>query len=166
MREYEVLFKYLKESNWNQDGSPSADDDYYMIGHVTADYPAQIKRWVDTQALSEMCGRCPEIQTLFATDDYAEGTLEAVHLLSVNGHPIMPNLEMLKAKIEQYLQDAETDEWYVETENSILCGYFRDTCRFTLYFDAESEDWKIETENIELSLEILSNISKIIKTAN
>lgn len=42
MREYDILFRYLKSSNWNGDGTPSDDDDYYMIGKVKAESQKQV----------------------------------------------------------------------------------------------------------------------------
>lgn len=90
MREYEVLFRYLKNSNWNKDGSPSDDDDYYMIGKVKAESRKQVQKWADEEDYYAMhsVGKCEEIFALFCTEDYAEDTLEIVQILSEVGHKI------------------------------------------------------------------------------
>lgn len=90
MREFEVLFRYLKYSNWNKDGSPSDDDDYYMIGKVKAKNQKQIQEWADEGDHYSMhsIGKCEEISILFCTEDYIEDTLEIVQVLSEVGHKI------------------------------------------------------------------------------
>ena len=90
MREYEVLFRYLKNSNWNKDGSPSNDDCYYMIGRVKADDRKQVQKWVDNNDEYAMLtiGKCEEIFELFASEEYVEETLEVVKVLSEVGHEI------------------------------------------------------------------------------
>lgn len=90
MREYEVLFRYLKNSNWNKDGSPSDDDGYYMIGKVKAESLKQVQKWADENNHYAMhcIGKCEEISTLFCTEDYMEDTLEIVQVLSEVGHKI------------------------------------------------------------------------------
>lgn len=88
MREYEVLFRYLKSSNWNEDGTPSDDDDYYMIGKVKAESKEQVKKWADegNHYAMRSIGKCKEISDLFCTEDYVEDTLEIVQVLSEVGH--------------------------------------------------------------------------------
>lgn len=90
MREYEILFRYLKNSNWNEYGSPSDDDDYYMIGKVKADSKEKVQKWADNEEFwaMETEGNCTEITELFATEEYAEDTLEVVQVLSEVGHEI------------------------------------------------------------------------------
>lgn len=90
MRQYDVLFSYLKESNFSHDGSPADNDDYHLIGTVIAKNQDQVKTWIENNDLwrMETEGRCKEITKLFHSPDYAEDTLEAKELLSRSGHPV------------------------------------------------------------------------------
>lgn len=91
MRDYEVLFRYLKTSNYNEDGSPSDDDDYYMIGKVRAKNRNQIQKWADDYDIESMLhiGKCRELSQLFNTDEYVEDSLEIIKVLSQVGHEII-----------------------------------------------------------------------------
>lgn len=82
MRYFDVLFRYLKENNWNDDGSPSNEDDYYMIGKVKADDGRMVLKAIQEQDLSYLEENCNELKELFASEDYVEDTLEIVQMLS------------------------------------------------------------------------------------
>lgn len=82
MRYYDVLFRYSKENNWNDDGSPSNEDTYYMIGKVKSDDGKLVLKAVQEEDLSYLEENCNELKELFASDDYAEDTLEIVQMLS------------------------------------------------------------------------------------
>lgn len=90
MRVYDVLFRYLKENNFAEDGSPSNEDDYYFIGKVKSENGAEVLNAVDKEDLGYMEKHCQEVKELFATEEYVEDTLEIVQMLSQScaGHEL------------------------------------------------------------------------------
>ena len=46
----DLLCEYLKESNWNKDGSPSDDDSYYKVIQIKTDRPiSEIRNEADEE---------------------------------------------------------------------------------------------------------------------
>ena len=80
-REYEILVSYLRESNFNEDGSPSGDDDYYKVIKVKATSVKEALENIENFIFDseDMCG---------IEGDYVEGTLEVVKILSAIGHKV------------------------------------------------------------------------------
>jgi hypothetical protein len=87
---YDVLFCYLKENNWNKDGSPSNEDTYYLIGKVKSDNGTEVLKAVKNDDIIYLSEHCEEIKDLFTTEEYVEDTLEVVQMLSEScaGHNI------------------------------------------------------------------------------
>lgn len=79
MREYEILVSYLRESNYNEDGSPSDDDTYYKIIKIKANSKEEALANVEEFVFNsdDMCG---------LEADYVEGTFEVESMLSQVGH--------------------------------------------------------------------------------
>lgn len=82
---YELLCQYLTDKNYNEDGSPSDDDDYYMIAKIQTDRSIdEIKKEIEnTENISE---HSEEIQKLFATEEYVEDSFRILQVLSTVGH--------------------------------------------------------------------------------
>lgn len=83
MKEYNVLFSYLKEENWDENGLPTDDGDFNIIGTVKAESREIVQKWIDEGDIYSMeeIGKCKEITEIFRMEDYAEDTLEAVRIL-------------------------------------------------------------------------------------
>lgn len=81
-KEYEILVSYLRESNFNEDGSPSCDDDYHKVIRIKAtskeDALKNIKEFIFNS--EGWCG---------IEKDYIEDTLEVKAMLSQVGHEIV-----------------------------------------------------------------------------
>lgn len=89
MKIIELLCTYLKPSNWNEDGSPSNDDSYYLIATIKTNKTiSQLQNELETFDTILELDTSEEIQKLFASDDYVEDTLEVIQILSYAGHPI------------------------------------------------------------------------------
>ena len=82
MKIYEILVSYLRESNFNNDGSPSNDDSYYKVirikAHSKEDALKNIEQFIFES--EDWCG---------IEEDYAEGTLEVEQILSQVGNEIV-----------------------------------------------------------------------------
>lgn len=83
----DLLCEYLKESNWNKDGSPSDDDSYYKVIQIKTDRPiSEIKNEADEEEwVSEMIDS-DDVNVIFAMEDYVEDTLRVIQVLSEVGH--------------------------------------------------------------------------------
>ena len=83
----DLLCEYLKNSNWNEDGSPSDDDSYYKVVQIKTDRPiSEIRKEADEEEwVSEMMNS-DDVNAIFAMDDYAEDTLRVIQVLSEVGH--------------------------------------------------------------------------------
>ena len=83
----DLLVEYLKESNWNEDGSPSNDDSYYKVIQIKTDRPiSEIKKEADEEEwVSEMMDS-DDVNEIFAMEDYVEDTLRVIQVLSEVGH--------------------------------------------------------------------------------
>lgn len=83
----DLLCEYLKESNWNKDGSPSDDDSYYKVIQIKTDRPiSEIRNEADEEEwVSEMIDS-DDVNVIFAMEDYVEDTLRVIQVLSEVGH--------------------------------------------------------------------------------
>lgn len=79
MRKYDVLVSYLRESNFNEDGSPSNDDDYFKVVEIISDCIENVIPNVEKTIFesNNLCG---------IEDDYIEDSLEICEILSTVGH--------------------------------------------------------------------------------
>ena len=81
MKEYEILVSYLRESNFNEDGSPANNDNYYKVIRIKALSKEKalenVEEFIFTS--NDWCG---------LEKDYVEGTLEIKSMLSQIGHNI------------------------------------------------------------------------------
>lgn len=91
MRYYEVLFRYLKKNNFCEDGSPSDEDDYYLIGKVKSSDGEEVLEAISNEDFAYMEEHCDEVKKLFETEEYVEDTLEIVQMLSgaLAGHKVL-----------------------------------------------------------------------------
>ena len=73
----ELLCEYLKESNFNKDGSPSDDDSYYKVVQIKTERPlSAITEEVEKDCwCTEMSDR-DDVYDILNQDDYVEGTIE------------------------------------------------------------------------------------------
>ena len=84
---YEILCQYLTKRNYNEDGSPSDDDDYYMIAKIKSNRPVQdIRDEIEKDEWVKEYNSSKEIMDLFKTDEYIEDSLRILKLLSEVGH--------------------------------------------------------------------------------
>jgi hypothetical protein len=81
MIEYEILVSYLRESNFNEDGSPSDDDDYFKVIRISATSKEEALKNVE-EFIFNTDGWCG------IEEDYVEGTLDIIKMLSAVGHNI------------------------------------------------------------------------------
>ena len=83
----DLLCEYLKESNWNEDGSPSDDDSYYKVIQIKTDrLISEIRNEADEEEwVSEMMDN-DDVNAIFAMEDYVEDTLRVIQVLSEVGH--------------------------------------------------------------------------------
>lgn len=79
MVEYEILVSYLRKSNFNEDGSPSNDDDYYKVIRIKATSKKEALENIEEFVFNseDWCG---------IEEDYVEDTLEVKSMLSEVGH--------------------------------------------------------------------------------
>lgn len=83
----DLLVEYLKESNWNEDGSPSNDDNYYKVVQIKTERPiSEIRAEADKEDWVEEMMDSNEVNEIFAMAEYVEDTLRVVQILSVFGH--------------------------------------------------------------------------------
>ena len=83
----DLLVEYLKESNWNEDGSPSNDDSYYKVVQIKTERPiSEIRAEADEEDWVEEMMDSNEVKEIFAMAEYVEDTLRVVQILSVVGH--------------------------------------------------------------------------------
>ena len=84
---YELLCQHLTDKNYNDDGSPSDDDDYYMFARIKSDRPVQeIREEVERTEFVTEWESSKEITDLFKTDEYIEDSLRILQVLSEVGH--------------------------------------------------------------------------------
>lgn len=83
----ELLCEYLKESNFNKDGSPSDDDSYYKVVQIKTERPlSAIREEVEKDGWCTEMSDSDDVYEILNLDDYVEGTLEARQVLSAVGH--------------------------------------------------------------------------------
>lgn len=83
----DLLCEYLKESNFNKDGSPSDDDSYYMVVQIKTERPlSAIREEVEKEGWCEEMSDSDSVHNIFSMDDYVKDTLEARLVLSKVGH--------------------------------------------------------------------------------
>lgn len=74
----ELLCEYLKESNFNKDGSPSDDDSYYKVVQIKTERPlSAIREEVEKDGWCTEMSDSDDVYEILNLDDYVEGTLEA-----------------------------------------------------------------------------------------
>ena len=83
----DLLVEYLKESNWNEDGSPSNDDSYYKVVQIKTERPiSEIREEADKEDWVEEMMDSNDVKEIFAMEEYAEDTLRVIQVLSEVGH--------------------------------------------------------------------------------
>lgn len=83
----DLLVEYLKESNWNEDGSPSDGDSYYKVVQIKTERPiSEIRAEVDEEDWVEEMMDSDDVKEIFAMEEYVEDTLRVVQVLSEVGH--------------------------------------------------------------------------------
>lgn len=83
----DLLVEYLKESNWNEDGSPSNDDSYYKVVQIKTERPiSEIKKEARKEDWVEEMMDSDDVKEIFATEEYVEDTLRVIQVLSEVGH--------------------------------------------------------------------------------
>ena len=83
----DLLVEYLKESNWNEDGSPSNDDSYYKVVQIKTERPiSEIRAEADEEDWVEEMMDSDDVKEIFAMEEYVEDTLRVVQVLSEVGH--------------------------------------------------------------------------------
>lgn len=83
----DLLCEYLKNSNWNEDGSPSIDDSYYKVIQIKTERPiSDIKKEADGEEWVAEMMDSDDVNEIFAMEDYAEDTLRVIQVLSEVRH--------------------------------------------------------------------------------
>lgn len=83
----DLLCEYLKESNWNEDGSPSDDDSYYKVVQIKTDRSiSEIRNEADEEEWVNEMMDSDDVNVIFAMEDYVEDTLRVIQVLSEVGH--------------------------------------------------------------------------------
>lgn len=86
----DLLCEYVKESNWNADGSPSNDDSYYKVVQIKTNRTiSEIRKDIEKDGWCEEMANSPDVLDLFNMSDYVEDTLEAKMVLSEIGHKVV-----------------------------------------------------------------------------
>lgn len=83
----DLLVEYLKESNWNKDGSPSNDDSYYKVVQIKTERPiSEIRKEASEEDWVEEMMDSDDVKEIFAMEEYVEDTLRVIQVLSEVGH--------------------------------------------------------------------------------
>ena len=83
----DLLCEYLKESNFNEDGSPSYDDSYYKVVQIKTDREiSEIREEIEKDGWCKEMSDSKDVEKIFSMKDYVEDTLEARMVLSKIGH--------------------------------------------------------------------------------
>lgn len=83
----DLLCEYLKESNFNEDGSPSYDDSYYKVVQIKTDREiSEIREEIEKDGWCKEMSDSKDVEKIFSMKDYVEDTLEARMVLSKVGH--------------------------------------------------------------------------------
>lgn len=83
----DLLCEYLKDSNWNEDGSPSDDDSYYKVVQIKTNRPiSEIRKETSKDEWAEEMMDSDDVKEIFAMEDYSEDSLRVIQVLSEVGH--------------------------------------------------------------------------------
>lgn len=83
----DLLCEYLKESNFNEDGSPSYNDSYYKVVQIKTNREIpEIREEIEKDGWCEEMSDSKDVEKIFNMKDYVEDTLEARMVLSKIGH--------------------------------------------------------------------------------
>lgn len=83
----DLLCEYLKESNFNEDGSPSYDDSYYKVVQIKTNRGIpEIMEEIEKDGWCKEMSDSKDVEKIFNMKDYVKDTLEARMVLSKVGH--------------------------------------------------------------------------------
>ena len=88
MKYYEVLFRYLTESNFQEDGSPTKEDDYYFIGRIKAENDLEALTAIERNDFNYLSKHCAEVGEILLTANYVPESIEIVQMLSIHSLPL------------------------------------------------------------------------------
>lgn len=83
----DLLCEYLRNCNFNKDGSPSNDDSYYKVVQIkTNRSPRDIRKEANKEEWVKEMIDSNDVKEIIEMEDYIEDSLRIIEVLSEVGH--------------------------------------------------------------------------------